>query len=263
MDIHRPFQRGMIFIILDKYTGYIESKHQGKDTPSFSKVGGGLSSCTLCRILLFIVLVFTSVQFAFSQRKSDIGIIGGVSYYLGDINHSRHFYSSSPTGGLIFRYNFNSRNSIRFNASYAKLTGNPADFGEPFPDSPVSSFSTNLMDLGLTTEFNFMPYQSTKLRKERYTPYVSGGIGYTIILGGDYTPALSFGGGFKYNFTMRMSGGFEWSFRKTFSDELDNVQNIGFENNVFFHNKDWYSIVGVFITYKIFDWGMDCPEAYE
>jgi len=118
------------------------------------------------------------------------------------------------------------------------------------------------MDLGLTTEFNFMPYQTTKLRKERYTPYVSGGIGYAIILGGSYTPALLFSGGFKYNFTMRMSGGFEWSFRKTFSDELDNVRNTGYENNVFFHNKDWYSLVGVFITYKIFDWGLDCP-AYE
>jgi len=142
------------------------------------------------------------------------------------------------------------------------LKGDPADFEEPFPDSPVSSFLTNVMDLGLTTEFNFMPYQTTKLRKERYTPYVSGGIGYAIILGGSYTPALLFSGGFKYNFTMRMSGGFEWSFRKTFSDELDNVRNTGYENNVFFHNKDWYSLVGVFITYKIFDWGLDCP-AYE
>jgi hypothetical protein len=40
------------------------------------------------------------------------------------------------------------------------------------------------------------------------------------------------------------------------------LPNTGYENNLFFHNKDWYSIVGVFITYKIFDWGLDCP-AYE
>ena len=39
-------------------------------------------------------------------------------------------------------------------------------------------------------------------------------------------------------------------------------ENIGADNNVFFHNKDWYSIVGIFVTYKIFNWREDCP-AYE
>ena len=181
---------------------------------------------------------------------------------MGDVNHSRHFYSPSPGGGLIIRYNFNQRNSIRFNASYAIVKGNPGDFNQPYPNTPADEFKTDLVDLGLTTEFNFMPYETTRIRKNRYTPYVTGSIGYTIILGGSYSPAFSFGGGFKYNVTRKISTGAEWPFHKTFSDELDGLHNDGVENNLFFHNKDWFSIVGVFITYKIFDWGLDCP-AYE
>ncbi len=202
------------------------------------------------------------MQAASGQKKTDPGILGGTSYYLGDLNHSRHFHSLSPSGGFICRYNFNPRNSIRFHGLYARIKGDPGDFGEPYPDSPFDAFTTDLVDLGLNTEFNFMPYEATKVRKDRYTPYVSGGIGYVIVLGGESTPALSFGTGFKYNVSRRMSAGLEWSFRKTFSDRLDDVPNEGYENNLFFHNKDWYSIVGVFVTYKIFDWGLDCA-AYE
>ena len=168
--------------------------------------------------------------------------------------------------GLILRYNINARNSIRFSGIYAKLKGNAEDFMETYPDFTYENgnkdFKTRLVDLGIVTEFNFMPYEPTKTRRDRYTPYVSGGLGYTVVLERDNTAALSFGGGFKYNLTTRMSAGFDWSFHKSFSDKLDGVENIGSENNVFFHNKDWYSIVGVFVTYKIFDWGMDCP-AYE
>lgn len=213
-------------------------------------------------ILTFIVLLILPIQILRGQKKTDIGIIGGTAYCMGDINHTRHFYSLSPAGGIILRYNFNPRNSIRFNGVYARLKGDPDDTGDPQPDSDASAFSTRLLDLVVATEFNFMEYEATKIRRDRYTPYVSGGLGYSIVLGGESTALLSFGGGFKYNVTRRLSAGAEWTFRKTFSDMLDGLPNVGEENNVFFHNKDWYSIVGVFVTYKIFDWGLDCP-AYE
>lgn len=229
---------------------------------SFSGEAGDAIKYLICILSFFIFLLFPG-QAAFGQEKTDIGILAGTSYYLGDINHSRHFYKPSPSGGVIVRYNFNSRNSIRFHGLFAMLRGDPKDFEEPTPNSSYSEFTTYLADVGLSTEFNFMPYQATKLRRNRFTPYISGGFGYSFILGGKPAAALSFGGGFKYNLTRRMSGGAEWSFRKTFSDQLDDgALNPGYENNVFFHNKDWFSIVGVFITYKIFDWGLDCP-AYE
>ncbi len=194
-------------------------------------------------------------------------MIGGASYYMGDINHTRHFYSPSPGGGIIFRYNLNPRQSFRFSGIYTSLKGSDSDFEDAFQQRRNSSFKTSIIDLAISSEFNFMSYETTKLRKDRYTPYISAGIGYASVLTSDVqaesATTLNFGGGFKYNLTRRIGIGAEWTFRKTLNDMLDGVENIGADNNVFFHNKDWYSIVGIFFTYKIFNWREDCPEAYD
>lgn len=252
----------MIYIILEMYKGFTESGRPRRVTPFSSGKRVVHSSNATGYTLLFFFLVLSSFQSVSGQRKSDIGIIGGTSYYLGDLNSSRHFNSPSPAAGLLWRYNFNARNSLRFSGIYAGLKGDPSDFDEPFPNSPHQAFTTRLIDAGLSTEFNFRPYLPTGTRKDRYAPYVSAGLGYSVVLGGPSTLNLSFGGGFKYNVTTRLSAGAEWTFRKTFMDELDNVQNPGTENNFGFHNKDWFSIVGIFVTYKLWDWGLDCA-AYE
>ena len=60
--------------------------------------------------------------------------------------------------------------------------------------------------------------------------------------------------------------GAEWGFRKTFNDLLDGWSPAGqslVPENVksFLHNNDWYSIVGIFASYKIFYERGKC-EAY-
>ncbi len=193
-------------------------------------------------------------------------MIGGASYYLGDINHGQHFYSPSPAGGIIFRYNLNPRHSFRFSGIYTSLKGSDSDFKDEFQFQRNHSFKTSVIDLAITTEFNFMDYEPTKLRKNRQSPYVTAGIGYASVLGTDAgaksTTTIIFGGGFKYNLARRWSMGAEWTFRKNLNDLLDGIENIGAEQGVFFHNNDWYSIIGIFVTYKIFNWREDCP-AYD
>ncbi len=186
---------------------------------------------------------------------------------MGDINHSRHFYAPSPAGGIIYRYNLNPRHSFRFSGIYTSLKGSDSDFEDVFQQQRNHSFKTSIIDLAITTEFNFMDYKPTKLRKNnRYSPYVSAGIGYASVLSSNVNAAsattINFGAGFKYNLARRWSMGAEWTFRKTLNDMLDGTENIGADQGVFFHNNDWYSIVGLFITYKIFNWREDCP-AYD
>jgi opacity protein-like surface antigen len=216
-------------------------------------------------ILLILLLIFPS-KHATAQRKSDIGIIGGASYYMGDINHSRHFYAPSPAGGIIYRYNLNPRHSFRFNMLYTSLKGSDSDFEDEYQLQRNRSFKTSIIDLAITTEFNFRDYTPTKLRKDRYTPYVAVGLGYASLMSSNVnaasTATLQFGVGFKYNLSRRWSMGAEWTFRKNLNDLLDGTENIGTEEGVFFHNNDWYSIIGLFITYKIFNWREDCP-AYD
>ena len=149
---------------------------------------------------------------------------------------------------------------------YTSLQGSDSDFEDEYQLQRNRSFKTSIIDLAVTTEFNFRDYTPTKLRKDRYSPYVSAGIGYASLMASDVNASSSatiqFGAGFKYNLTRRWSLGAEWTFRKSLNDLLDGTENKGAEQGVFFHNNDWYSIIGIFVTYKIFNWREDCP-AYE
>jgi opacity protein-like surface antigen len=226
---------------------------------------GALHSFSHVKISLLILILACILPDAWSQRKGDIGIFGGASYYMGEINPVRHFYKPSPDFGAIYRYNFNQRNSLRFHAIYGSLRGDDLDFTNDFQQARALSFQTSFLELALNTEFNFLPYQHGK-RKDRYTPYVTGGLGYNFVFSPDKRGTtdlvITYGAGFKFNVSKRISAGGEWSFRKTFNDRLDGVVNPGPDNTVFYHNNDWYSIVGIFVTYKFLTYLLECP-AYE
>ena len=102
----------MTYTILDIYTEYIESKPRGRDSLSFSE-GGGVDSVRYpLGILISLLLLFSGTQSSSAQRKSDIGLIGGTAYYLGDVNHSRVRITSrgvetnvTGSGVLFYRNN--------------------------------------------------------------------------------------------------------------------------------------------------------------
>jgi uncharacterized protein DUF6089 len=75
--------------------------------------------------------------------------------------------------------------------------------------------------------------------------------------------ALPLGIGFKYNYDKRIGVGIEWTFKRTFDDDWDfnNERTINNHQTAFQYNKDWYSFVGLFLTYK-FDESFECP-AYD
>jgi len=228
--------------------------------------------------LWFIILLTGFVHLAHSQRNTNFGAFAGTSYYMGDINPNRHFYRPGPSLGLLYRINLNKRYAIRASGYYSSLSGSDTDFGSRInPDryiEPVVKFNTSLIDGTLQFEFSYLPF-APNIGNWDYTTYVAGGIGYSIIissgvrtnLNADYVnnpiPHLTipFGIGLKFNVNRRVSAGFEWSFRKTFSDRIDYLKNPTGDVSVI-HNNDWYSFAGIFITYKFFKFAQDCP-AYD
>jgi hypothetical protein len=217
------------------------------------------------RLKLIILLpVFLLPVMAYSQRDANIGVFAGTAYYIGDINPNRHFYRPSVSYGVIYRYNLNARYALRANAYVADLSGNDLDFPERLnPDRPLSpaQFSTSIFDIGLQAEFNFLPF-TPNAGKWAYTPYIAAGIAGSLIMGSDAnamnTLNIPFGLGVKVNLTSRLSAGAEWSFRKTFDDRIDGIENPSGTRSLI-HNNDWYSFLGVFITFKFFNFATDCP----
>jgi len=218
----------------------------------------------LLHMILFLILTTGIVS---AQRKANFGLFGGTTYYMGDINPNRHLYRPSPAFGVLYRYNLNSRYALRGNAYFAYLSGNDMDFPEILhPDRPVSpaSFYTSLLDVAFQVEYNFLPF-TPNLGKWNYTPYLTTGLAGALILSSDVDASnllsFPFGVGLKFNITSRISAGAEWSFRKTFTDRLDGLINPSGTTSVI-HNNDWYSFLGVFITFKFFNFAGECP-AYE
>jgi opacity protein-like surface antigen len=218
------------------------------------------------RHLLKILSVFLliSCNSAFSQRAAQVGIFAGTAYYMGDINPNRHFYRPSLSLGFLYRYNLNARYAVKASANYGQFSGSDLDFPKLLhPDRPMSpaSFQTSLIDVSLQVEFNFLPF-TTGIANWAYTPYISTGISGALILSSDRASEnmlnLPFGIGVKVNLTKRMTAGAEWSFRKSFNDKLDGLENPSGVYSVL-HNNDWYSFLGVIITYKFFNFAVDCP----
>jgi len=201
-----------------------------------------------------------------AQRKADIGVFAGTTYYLGDINPAKQFYSPSLALGGLFRYNLNPRYSIRGSFYYGGLKGDDLDFDNLFQSRRAANFSASVLDAALQFEFNFLPYSTIGKRFE-YSTYVAGGIGVGFISTSTaftYELTIPFGVGFKVNLAKRLSTGLEWGFRKTFYDNIDGLENWSDpELKGLFHNYDWYSVAGLFVTYKIFEYREDCPTYWD
>ncbi len=161
-----------------------------------------------------------------------------------------------PAIGPIARYNFNMRNALRAHAIFYTLSDSEENFR-----GGLAEFQSSFVDLGLDFEFNWWPYK-TGNPKTKYSPYVSAGLGYSLNYAGGSVSHLylPFGGGLKANLGKRLSGGVEVNMRKTFTDLIDGITNLGGETvQTPVGNNDWYMFTGVFLTYKIFNYREECP----
>jgi hypothetical protein len=195
---------------------------------------------------LFILFAFAAIP-VFSQKGYELGLLGGVSFYVGDINPNYSIKTPGPSLGVLGRYNFNTRTSLRFDLAAGRLLGRDNLSENPFQKARNLSFRTDYADTSLDLEFNFFNYVHGS-RNQNFTPYVFGGFAFTYFnpkaelndtwyalrelgtegqaVGDEYaqiSPALSYGIGFKMDFNYEWSLNIEMSARQMFNDYLDDV----------------------------------------
>lgn len=210
------------------------------------------------------VLLPCSMKGQVFRPNSEGGVFAGVAYYLGDINPRKHFYFPGISFGGLIKHNFTEHHCLRFNIFYGELRGNDADFKNDFQKNRMRSFETTLLDCHIGYEFNFTPYIINRW-KTSSTPYMFAGIGYSFILSSNTGMATShttipFGVGYKYRFNDVVSIGCEWGMRKTFTDKIDGIADLPYSR---WHNNDWYSFAGMYVTFRIFEKGYECPGVKE
>jgi hypothetical protein len=194
----------------------------------------------ICIFLMFLVL---SAPLSYAQKSGDIGVLGGVTYYVGDLNPSMPFRMSKPAFGILYRQNFNSRVSLRAHGIRGTVAGDDA-ISKASPDRNLN-FESYITEAGLQLEINFFEYYiGSKLHS--ISPYIFGGVAvfffdpFGNLPGGKVElPALTtegqsnpynlyafnvpFGLGIKYSVNKLIGVGAEWGMRKTSTDYLDDV----------------------------------------
>ena len=218
-------------------------------------------------LIIFLCFLFSG---SYSQDHLSVGFFGGTSQYLGDINKTHPYYKPSPSYGVGITSTHNKRYSLSVLLAHHGLKGSTADFEDVVPLPPSESphdFTTRLLDLTASMEFNFLPYETYNIRKDNFTPFIFAGLGTNYFLSGEenqFPLIIPFGLGIKYNIFERFSVGIQWTAKKTFFDRMDgNVVNISeTENGSIIHNNDWYHHAVFFISFHPFREKIYCP-AYE
>ena len=126
------------------------------------------------KLFVFAFVLLSSSLFA---QHTEIGIISGTSYYIGEINPSLHLVNKiQPALGVFCRKNNNKRYSLRAGLNYANLSASDELVGTNLGEYRDLTFSTNLYEGYGVLEFNFIPYQINHDQLSPFSPYVFIGL---------------------------------------------------------------------------------------
>ena len=222
---------------------------------------------------------------AHSQKSADIGVRLGAALYWGDIEN-RTDLSNDVTAlyGIMGRYNFNKRLAVRGQLISGSLkaagTFDGVNLAEPTSHITLDdvnnipyelylkksdnsyNFYRQVQSFEALFEFNFRNYLMGSMKNEKFTPYLSVGVGafysrsprrgtvilvpqveysflptksmHRPILDGNMnktndsdalTPTIPMAFGLKYNLSKRVGTCIELCVRKTFTDNIDNLKD--------------------------------------
>jgi len=203
-------------------------------------------------LLIFFVFFYFNTK-AQVVSNMEIGIMGGGSYYLGDIN-SKHFDYMMPSGGIVIRKNIDRRVVIKSELVLGNIRADDArNRNDTMKLNRNLHFRSPIYELSGQVEFNFLPYE-TGNSLYPFTPFIFVGVSLFRFnpkaeanngewvelqpLGTEGQGTTSFQDRKKYaltQFSIPMGGGFkiavnktfniilEYGIRKTFTDYLDDV----------------------------------------
>jgi len=253
-----------------------------------------------------------------AQQTADIGVQLAAATYWGDIENVDYSNSITPVVGILGRWNFNKRLSVRGQLFTGNLKAegvfSNANIGQSGPrvvpeeyqrdPEELYNFNRSFQSVEGLFEFNFRNYKLGSTKKEMFTPFVSVGVGgffsrasrvgsyilqpfETVTGSGLYVPyidadqkktnnsdvltlTIPFGTGVKFNITKRLGGVIEVVVRKTFADNIDNLDDpkrFQFDPAVIasdplfvypdkvaktqLNNNDWYATLAVSLCYQL------------
>ena len=214
-----------------------------------------ISSVQNIKIPLILIAFFAFSFIGEAQQfkpNTEVGVLLGASYYLGDLN-TTHFKNALACGGLVIRRNIDRRFSYKAELLYLNIAAD--DKNNPTDTIAIDRglhFKSPVYELSGQIEFNFLPYEPGNALYT-WTPFVYTGVslfhfnpqaenkngewvdlqplgtegqGTSLFDRKEYSltqVAIPIGGGVKIAVNPSFNIILEYGVRKTFTDYLDDV----------------------------------------
>lgn len=209
-----------------------------------------------------LIIVFFANFYSYSQQGM-LGLFAGGSTYNGELNQRNPIYLPGPTVGAVYQHLFNDRLIMRIQANYSIIRGTDASSSNEYQRWRNYSFATNIWDVGVMSEINFLKFNIIDFTKNYYTPYLLCGAKLLVVPDAitSFEFSIPMGVGFKYLLTKKVIIGIEWIAHYTNSDELDMLQLDKYTQKQLSYNpnSDWYHYYGVILTFNLFKEKDGCP----
>ncbi len=203
------------------------------------------------KYFLFIILSAAAVMPCQAQFY-EVGFWLGASHYFGDLNTTTNLDYPGPSGGLLFRYNANTRWAYTSSLNYGRVSYEDANNKNYYQQIRNLSFRSNIFEFSQRVEFNFFKYKKGDWRYN-FTPYLTTGLSVfrynpQALYQGDwidlrpigtegqndptysghkkyhqFSMAIPIGGGIKYAMNHHWAFHVEILNHKTYTDYLDDV----------------------------------------
>lgn len=213
----------------------------------------------MLRKICLLIVIGSLIQV--HAQVNEIGITGGLMYYIGDLNPTRHYpKGTKPAVGIVFRHNINDRYAIRLQGLYGTLQASDSNSPDSLQQLRNLSFRSRLFEAAVLFEINFFKYRDKGKEGKFWTPFIFGGLAYfradpqaqlgdtwirlqplgtegqgTTVADRDIYKidqiAIPFGAGLKAN-VGRFDFQLEWGLRRTWTDYIDDVSGKYVDNGL-------------------------------
>lgn len=203
-------------------------------------------------ILFLLASLSLLAQRQTKASRSELGVMYGGMYYIGDLNQYEHFKNTKPAIGLMYRFNVHSRMTLRGNIMYGGVAADDAESDEALLRNRNLHFRSEIWEAAAGVEFNYRPFQIghprymatsyflVELGAFHFNPQAQfNGYWYNLqalgtegqVAEGGRSPYLRtqvvmpIGLGFRVTLGDVASLNIEYGIRKTFTDYLDDVRS--------------------------------------
>lgn len=176
-------------------------------------------------VCLVAVCMFPMQTYAQRMQRNqlEIGLQGGLAYYVGDAN-PKLFQHVRESYGAEISYLFTQRWSLQMQGVAGRLAG-PPPTEQGLPDAKGALWNSHFVNVDVMARFNFLPFGLATHydpRVKQYTPYIFVGVGMTMLDGAQRLAAyIPVGIGFRWICSEHVGMFLAWQHNICLSDGIE------------------------------------------